>query len=159
MNSSETREFFHSPQDGREVLFIAVCQLICIDAKRRLCHRHQDMLLCRRIQNQLKVLVHQAQWKLWTVIVRRYPCQLSHMSRSDDGCLCQDFQQTLAIETSFLPQHNSLSNGLHAHTQQRVDDQLHNSSRPGTAQKMKLFCDRLKYWLGGAEEFPVAAYQ
>src|SRR6266446_6983245 len=61
------------------------------------------MLSCRRLQNQLEVFVHQLQWKLRTVIVDRYPRQLSHMGRSDHGSLRQDFEQPLAIETRFLP--------------------------------------------------------
>src|SRR6266705_2161389 len=117
------------------------------------------MLLCRGLQNQLKIFVHQAQWKLRTVIVDRRPRQLPHMGRSDHSCLRQDFEQPRAIETSFLPKDHSLSDRLHANTQQRVDDQLHRCSRARTAQKKVSFRDCLEYWLSGTEQFSVAAYQ
>src|SRR5271157_635531 len=81
------------------------------------------------------------------------------MSRSNHSGLGQDFEQPLAIETSFLTKDHSLSDRLHAYTQQRVDDQLHSCPRAGAAQKMELFCDRLEDWLSSAEEFPVAACQ
>src|SRR6266481_1457289 len=117
------------------------------------------MLLCRRLQNQLKVFVHQAQWKLRTVVVDRGPFQLPHMSRSDDRGLRQDFEQPFAIEADFLPEDHRLSDRLHANAQQRVDDQLHRGSRARTAEKKVSFGDRLKYWLGGEEQFWVAAGQ
>src|SRR6266446_1526418 len=114
------------------------------------------MLLCRRLQDQLKVFVHQAQWKLRTVVVDRGPCQLPHMSRSYDRGLRQDFEQPFAIEADFLPEDHRLSDRLHANAQQRVDDQLHRGSRARTAEKKVSFGDRVKYWLGGEEQFRVA---
>ena len=117
------------------------------------------MLLCRRRQNQLKVFVHQTQWKLRTVIVGRGPPELAHMSRRDDGCLCQDFEQPLSFKTGFLSQDNGLSDGLHTNTQQRIDDQFHSGSRARATQKMELFCDCLENRLSGAEQLPVATYQ
>ena len=81
------------------------------------------------------------------------------MSRSDDRGLRQDFEQPFAIEADFLPEDHRLSDRLHANAQQRVDDQLHRGSRARPAEKKVSFGDRLKYWLGGEEEFRVAAGQ
>src|ERR1700686_4129523 len=138
---------------------LMICQFIGVDVKRRFRRRHVDMLLCGRSQNQLKVFVHQAQRKLRTEIVERRLRQLSHMSWSDHSCLRQDFEQPLAIETSFLPKDHSFSDRLHANTQQCVDNQLHRRPRTRTAQKKVLFCDRLEDWLSGAEQFSVATYE
>src|SRR5712664_431763 len=101
------------------------------------------MLLCRRLQNQLKVFVHQAQWKLRTVVVDRCPCQLPHMSRSDDRGLRQDFEQPFAIEADFLPEDHRLSDRLHANPQQRVDDQLLFFTDATTAEKKVSLGDTL----------------
>src|SRR5690242_5086822 len=81
------------------------------------------------------------------------------MCWSDSSCLGLDVEQLLGIETSFLPKDHSLSDRLHANTQQRVDHQLHCCSRARTAQKKVLSCHRLEYWLSRAEQFSVAAYQ
>src|SRR5260370_295336 len=71
----------------------------------------------------------------------------------------QNFAQPSAMRADFLPEDHRLSDRLHANAQQRVDDQLHRGSRARTAQKKVSFGDRLKYWLGGEEQFWVAAGQ
>jgi hypothetical protein len=60
VNSLDARKFLHSPQHSREVLVFPLCQLVGVDAKCRLCRREPEMLSSGRLQNQLKILIHQA---------------------------------------------------------------------------------------------------
>ena len=87
MGRCDAGNFFHLLQHGREVLFLIVCELIVVDAKRCDRCRHDDMLLCGRFQNQPKILVHQTKWKLRAVIVNSDSGQLSHMGGGDHSCL------------------------------------------------------------------------
>jgi len=87
MNSCDACDFFHSPQNGREVLLITASQFFGVDVKRGFCGRHGHPRFRRRLQNQFEVFIHQAEWELRTVIVGPGFRQLSHMSRSDHSCL------------------------------------------------------------------------
>src|SRR6266404_8177341 len=78
--------FFHAPQHGGEV-FLVPMRFFGIYVKGSFRSRHANLGFCRGVENQLKVFVHQAQWKLGTVIVHYDPGQLSHMGRSDDSRL------------------------------------------------------------------------
>src|SRR5258708_29810453 len=114
---SDTGDLFHLPKYSREVLLAMLRQFLCIDVKRRFCRGHAELGFCRRLQNQLEILVHKPQRKLRAVVAARNPRQLSQMSWSDHGRLCQNIKQAMTIQTHLLAKDDGLRDCLHANTE------------------------------------------
>src|SRR5580698_3226937 len=130
----DTCRFFHPSQHSGEIFVNLASQFLGVDVKGSLRRGHRDMFIGRSLQNQRKILVHEAQRKLRTVVMDHCTRQLSQMRRSDHCGLCQHLEQAFPIETNFLPKDDRLRNRLHADSQHSVDDQLHCRARARTAQ-------------------------
>src|SRR5262249_26357892 len=104
---------FHLQNNGREVFFVSFIQSSSVDLKSRVCRRHSCCYGCCKAEDQPKILVHQAEWKLRGEIAIHGFLQFSNVGGSNDRGLGENRKQLIALQTSLLAECNRLGNRLH----------------------------------------------
>ena len=145
--------------DSREILLFTPCQLICINAKSGLGCWHRHVPARREAQNQLEVFVHQAQGKLGTVVVAFDARQLPYVSRDTTAVLDKTSSNSLRSRPARSPRITASAIGLHADSEERVDNQLHSCACPGRPEMEVLSRDSIEYGLRSGKQFRIAAGQ
>src|SRR5208282_5784323 len=79
------------------------------------------------------------------------------MCRSDDRSLGQHLEQTIAVETSLLPERNGFGNRLHSDAEQAVHHKLHDRSGAIWSQIKIAPRDRPENRRGSVKASPVSA--
>src|SRR5437879_5222094 len=100
------------PDDGRKVQFISGRGFFGIHCSGRFGRGHRKSKLVRCGQNQSEILMHEAKWKLWRVVVVPGCRELSRMRRSDHSGPGQHVKEEVARQVKPLAQRNGLSDCL-----------------------------------------------